>query len=101
MSSQKTTTKQERFELVSRFLQSGQSLTVWCQENGIKPATFYRWRMEYKTVQHDVCFVPLQSKASKRVHLTPKEEMINKKKEESKKRRVWIVFAVLSSVFSS
>ena len=77
LSSRKTTTKQERFELVSRFLQSGQSHTVWCQENGIKPTTFYRWRMEYKTVQHDVCFVPLQFKASKRVHLTPKEEMIN------------------------
>ena len=27
--------------------------------------------------------------------------MINKKKEESKKRRVWIVFAVLSSIFVS
>ena len=77
MSSQKTTTKQERFELVSRFLQSGQSLTVWCQENGIKPATFYRWRMEYKTMQHDICFVPLQAKASKEVHLIPKEEPSN------------------------
>ena len=27
--------------------------------------------------------------------------MINKKKEESKKRREWIVFAVLSSIFAS
>ncbi|MDY3907410.1 MAG: hypothetical protein SOZ42_02015 [Candidatus Enterosoma sp.] len=27
--------------------------------------------------------------------------MINKKKEESKKRRAWIVFAVLSSIFTS
>ena len=77
MSSQKTTTKQERFDLVVRFLKSGQSHMAWCQENGIKPNTLYRWRMEYKTMQQDVCFVPLESKSSKSIHSAHKEETIN------------------------
>lgn len=73
----KITTKQERFELVARFIKSGQSHTVWCQENGIKPNTLYRWRTECKTVQQNVCFVPLEPKPSKSVHPTHKEETIN------------------------
>ena len=77
LSSRKTTTKQERFELVARFLKSGQSHMVWCQENGIKPNTLYRCRMEYKAVQQDVCFVPLESKSSKSTHPVYKEETTN------------------------
>lgn len=77
MSSRKITTKQERLELVDRFIKSGKSHTVWCQENGIKPNTLYRWRTECKTIQQDVCFVPLESKLSKSVHLPHKEENIS------------------------
>lgn len=77
MNSRKITTKQERFDLVARFLKSGQSHMVWCQENDIKPNTLYRWRMEYKTIQQDVCFVPLKSKPFKDVGPTHKDETIN------------------------
>ena len=77
LSSRKITTKQERFDLVARFIKSGQSHMVWCQENGIKPNTLYRWRMEYKTMQQDVCFVPLESKSSKSAHPAHKEETIS------------------------
>lgn len=77
MSSRKITTQQERFKLVARFLKSGQSHMVWCQENGIKPNTLYRWRMEYKKTQQDVCFVPLEPRSSKSVRPMHKEEIIN------------------------
>lgn len=77
MSSRKITTKQERFELVDHFIKSGQSHTVWCQENGIKPNTLYRWRTECETVKQDICFVPLKSKSSKSVHPLHKEETIS------------------------
>lgn len=77
MSSRKITTKQERFDFVAHFLKSGQSHMVWCQENGIKPNTLYRWRMEYKTMQQDVCFVSLRSKSSKSASSSHKEEAIS------------------------
>ena len=71
MSSRKFRNKEERFKLVKRFLESGQSHTVWCQENGIKSNTLYRWRLEYtKSIQKDVCFVPLKPQASKKVNPT-------------------------------
>ena len=71
MSSRKFRTKEERFELVKRFLDSGQSHTSWCRENGIKSNTLYRWRLEYsKAIQKDVCFVPLKSQASKKASAT-------------------------------
>lgn len=77
MNSRKITTKQERFELVARFLKSGQSHIIWCQENDIKPNTLYRWRMEYKTIQQKVCFVPLKAKASKGSAFTLTEKTTN------------------------
>lgn len=78
MSSRKITTQQERFTLVNSFLKSGKSHKVWCQENDIKPNTLYRWRMEYNiALQHDVCFVPLEPKASKNVHSAPQEASKN------------------------
>lgn len=77
MSSRKITTQQERFTLVNIFLKSGKSHKAWCQENGIKPNTLYRWRMEYKALQHDVCFVPLEPKPSKNVHSAHQEASKN------------------------
>lgn len=77
MNSCKITTKQERFDLVARFLKRGQSHMVWCQENDIKPNTLYRWRMEYKTMQQDVCFVPLEPRSTLSIQTAHKEETIN------------------------
>ena len=78
MSSRKITTQQERFTLVNSFLKSGKSHKIWCQENNIKPNTLYRWRTEYNiALQHDVCFVPLEPKASKNVHSASQEASKN------------------------
>lgn len=52
--------KQERYEIVKRFLSSGQCKVPWCKENEIAPATLYRWIKEYNSLQNEVTFVPLQ-----------------------------------------
>ena len=74
MSSRKITTQQERFTFVNSFLKSGKSHKVWY----LKPNTLYRWRTEYNiALQHDVCFVPLEPKASKNVHSASQEASKN------------------------
>lgn len=60
MKTRKSSTKQERYEVVKRFLNSGQTKFTWCKENDITSATLCRWIKEYHSLQDEVTFVPLQ-----------------------------------------
>lgn len=40
MRNRKNTTKQERLNLVSQFVASGQTQVTWCKEQGITASTF-------------------------------------------------------------
>lgn len=65
MKTRRFSTKYERYEIVKRFLSSGQSKVSWCKENDITSATLYRWIKEYNSTQDDVTFLSLQPIKSK------------------------------------
>lgn len=62
MKNRKNTTKQERINLVTQFVASGQSQVRWCEEQGIAASTFSKWMKEYKNTSEEIKFVPLSPK---------------------------------------
>ena len=74
MRNRKNTTKQERINLVTQFVASGQSQVRWCREQGIAASTFSKWIKEYKSTPEEIKFVPLCPKKSTLV--TPDAEAI-------------------------
>lgn len=76
MKNRKITTKQERFDIVTQFIASGQSQVSWCKNQGIAASTFSKWIKEYKsTALEEVKFVPVCSK--KMITLAPTTESIS------------------------
>ena len=62
MRNRKNTTKQERLNLVSQFVASGQSQVSWCKDQGIASSTFCKWVSEYKSTSTEIKFVPFSPK---------------------------------------
>ena len=64
MKNRKITNKQERLNLVTQFIASGQSQITWCKEQDIPASTFAKWVKEYKGTSEKMKLIPLSPKKS-------------------------------------
>ena len=76
--SRKSTPLKEQYRLVMECRQSGLTDALWCQQNGIRPGTFYNWTARLRKkgceVPQSAChedFVPTPRQDVVRVDLVP------------------------------